>query len=578
MSLGNGRLRGHALAAYSALVALLLSLTRLGLSFAAPRRGAAPAIVSLAGRPPPAERVQSRGGQGRARAVGAAVGAARAAASARHGGRVVAAAAAAAVSVGAKGGAWKGAKLGPSVACVALGLFLRFVVPIPEGLTPQAWSILALFASTICGIVTGPLPPPGVTFIALVVGILTGTLTFAQGVAAFTDEVIWLVFFAFFFSKGFAKTGLGDRIALNVVRAMGSTTLGLAYGLNLAEGAIAAGMPSSAARSAGIFYPIVLSVAKASGSDPANGTERKTGAFLVQSAFQATGNSSSLWLFGAAQNLLALRLAAELGYAINNPFVTWLKATSVPALVAMVLTPLVTYWAIPPESKNTPEAPAVAKRKLADMGPATYDEIVLGGTVLGMLVLWAGSSYFKVQPVVTAILGLSVLLCAGVLTWDDCASEKGAWTTMTWFAILVSLSAMLTKLGVVAWLATTISAKILAAGLSPVPSFGLLMFLYCFSHYFFASQVAHLSALYTPFIAMMVSTGTPPMVAVLSLAVASNVFGSLTPYASAQAPVFFGGGYVTKKEWYKMGLLFLVFNLGTWLSVGAVWWKFLGLY
>ena len=39
--------------------------------------------------------------------------------------------------------------------------------------------------------------------------------------------------------------------------------MGLAYGLNLAEGVLAAGMPSSAARSAGIFYPLVDAVAKA---------------------------------------------------------------------------------------------------------------------------------------------------------------------------------------------------------------------------------------------------------------------------------------------------------------------------
>lgn len=44
------------------------------------------------------------------------------------------------------------------------------------------------------------------------------------------------------------RTGLGDRIALNVIRAVGGTTLGLAYGLNAAELLVAAAMPCSAAR------------------------------------------------------------------------------------------------------------------------------------------------------------------------------------------------------------------------------------------------------------------------------------------------------------------------------------------
>jgi DASS family divalent anion:Na+ symporter len=337
-------------------------------------------------------------------------------------------------------------------------------------------------------------------------------------------------------------------------------------------------MPSSAARAAGVFYPLVRSVAEASGSDPKDGTEKKTGAFLVQTAFQATGNSSSLWLFGAAQNLLALKLAAQAGYVINNPFVAWLKATCVPALVAMVLTPLLVYKVMPPEVKKTPEAPAEAKRKLEEMGPMSTDEKVLGATILGMLCMWATASAIGIKPVTTAVLGLSVLLFTGTLTWADCSGEKGAWTTMTWFAILVSMSAMLNKTGVVQWLAGAISSRILQAGLSTVPAFGLLLVMYTFSHYAFASQVAHLSALYVPFVVMMVQTGTPPAVAVFALAAASNLFGSLTPYASAQAPVFFAGGYVSQKDWYKLGLIFLIFNMTVWTSVGAVWWKVIGLY
>merc|ERR1712196_546518 len=118
-------------------------------------------------------------------------------------------------------------------------------------------------------------------------------------------------------------------------------------------GAVAAAMPSSTARSAGIFFPLVKSVAKASGSDPEIGTEKKTGAFLIQSVFQATGNSSSLWLYGSALNLLAPRLATQVGYNIPLSFASWVTAMGVPALIAMFFTPLVTFWALPPEAKKT---------------------------------------------------------------------------------------------------------------------------------------------------------------------------------------------------------------------------------
>eukprot|EP00434_Breviolum_minutum_P001268 symbB.v1.2.001113.t1/scaffold46.1/size430244/4 len=489
----------------------------------------------------------------------------------------------------AGGGKHKGCKPVPTAITVGIGLFIRFLLPIPEGVSAQGWSILALFVATVCGIVTRPLPAPGVAFCSLAVGLLSKTLTFKEGVAAFTDEVLWLVVLAFFFTKGFAKTGLGERIALSIVRVVGGTTLGLAYGLNLAEGVLAAGMPSSAARAAGVVYPLVDSVAKAC----SGGKKDSTGGFLIQSAFQATGNSSSLWLYGAATNLLMLRLAAELGYVVNAPFMSWLKASCVPALAAMALTPLVAFVAMPPKAtrrgpnptfatlcfvrrvqvKYTPEAPRAADRKLKEMGPMSRDEVILVMVILGMLILWAGSSAFGIPAVHTAVLGLSALLVTGVLSWSDCVREEGAWTTMTWFAILVSMSAMLNKLGVVRWLAAELALRINALGLFGGQAFMALLLIYIFLHYIFASQAAQISALYLPFVAMMVDTGTPPMAAVFALAFASNLFGSITPYSSAQAPVFFGGGYVSLKDWYRLGLIFIIFNITLWVSVGALWWK-----
>jgi len=39
----------------------------------------------------------------------------------------------------------------PFAASVGLGLALRFLVPIPAGITLQAWSLLSIFVSAIAG-------------------------------------------------------------------------------------------------------------------------------------------------------------------------------------------------------------------------------------------------------------------------------------------------------------------------------------------------------------------------------------------------------------------------------------------
>jgi di/tricarboxylate transporter len=103
---------------------------------------------------------------------------------------------------------------------------------------------------------------------------------------------------------------------------------------------------------------------------------------------QSAGNSSALFLTAAAQNLLCLKLAQELGVAISNPWVSWFKAASVPAFTALLTTPLLLYKIFPPEIKETPEAPAAAEKKLQAMGPITPNEWSMVSTMLLAVTLW----------------------------------------------------------------------------------------------------------------------------------------------------------------------------------------------
>jgi hypothetical protein len=138
---------------------------------------------------------------------------------------------------------------------VAVGLAVRFAFPVPETLTPRAWTLFAIFASTVTGLVAKPAPVGAWAFMALTFTVATETLTFQEGLAALTNEVIWLIVVATFFARAFIKTGFGDRLGLLFVKAFGHTTLRLAYGLQTAEAVLSPAMPSTTARAAGVFVP-----------------------------------------------------------------------------------------------------------------------------------------------------------------------------------------------------------------------------------------------------------------------------------------------------------------------------------
>ena len=102
----------------------------------------------------------------------------------------------------------------------------------------------------------------------------------------------------------------------------------------------------------------------------------------------------------------------------------------------------------------------------------------------------------------------------------------------------------------------------------------LLVFFY--THYFFASITAHMLAMFPPFLAMLVGLGTPPVLAVYSLACLANLTAGLTHYGTTTGPIVFGVNYVSFRDWWRVGLIVSVLNLTIWLTVGFGWWKVLG--
>jgi DASS family divalent anion:Na+ symporter len=174
----------------------------------------------------------------------------------------------------------------PFVISVAVGLAVRFLAPRPVEVSPQAWQLLSIFLSTIAGLVLGPLPVGAWAFLGLTAAVATRTLPFAAAFSAFTNEVIWLIVISFFFARGFVKTGLGDRIATYFVKWLGSSTLGLSYGLTISEACIAPAMPSTTARAGGVFLPIIKSLSLSAESKPNHPSSRKLGSYLVMTQFQ----------------------------------------------------------------------------------------------------------------------------------------------------------------------------------------------------------------------------------------------------------------------------------------------------
>ena len=435
--------------------------------------------------------------------------------------------------------------------------------------------LLAIFVTTIAGIILKPMPMGAVAVMGIGLTAMTGTLPIGDALSGFSDVVIWLIVLAFFISRGFIKTGLGARIAYNFMALLGRRTLGLSYGLAATDLVLAPAIPSNTARAGGIVMPIMASLARAYGSRPGDGSERRIGAFLTLTAYQVNVITSAMFLTAMAANPLAQKLAGDLH--INLTWGGWALAAIVPGLLSLVLVPWVIYRIYPPEIKETPGAVALARQKLAELGPVSAQEWMMLFVFVLLMVLWIFSRQFgDMNATTAALIGLGALLLLGVLGWDDVKAETGAWDTLVWFAALVMMASFLNKLGMIPWFSQTISG--LMAGHGWIFGFLVLSLTYFYSHYFFASNTAHVASMYGAFLGVSVALGAPPLLAALVLGFFGNLFAGMTHYGSGPAPVLFGTGYVETGAWWRIGFLVSVLNIVIWIGAGGLWWKALGLW
>ncbi|QID95828.1 DASS family sodium-coupled anion symporter [Limosilactobacillus fermentum] len=458
---------------------------------------------------------------------------------------------------------------------VIVGVILWLLTPMKPAAVPVAgWHMFALFVGTIIACITRPLPIGGVSILAFALTVLTGTLPMDKAILGFGNSSIWMIAMAFFIARGFIKTGLGRRIALNFVRLFGKKTLGLAYSLIGVDLIMAPATPSNTARAGGVLYPIIKSLAQSFGSDPKDGTERKIGSFLVFAEYHGDMITAAMFMTAMAANPLVQTLAKSSG--VNISWGGWFLAALVPGIISLIVVPWLIYKMYPPEIKETPNAKQWAEKELDQMGKMTLPEKLMAVIFIIALVLWMTGSLTKIDASLAAFLTLGLLLVVGVLSWTDVLHETGAWNTLTWFSVLVMMAGSLTPLGFIPWLSSSIGSML--HGMSWFLVLAILIVFFFYSHYLFASSTAHVTAMYSALLAVAISAHVPPMLAALLLGFFGNLNASTTHYASGPAPVLFGSGYVPQNKWWSLNLVLGVFYLVVWIGIGSLWMKVIGMW
>jgi L-tartrate/succinate antiporter len=477
------------------------------------------------------------------------------------------------------GFSWKA--LAPVLVAVAIA-----VIPAPEGLAQFAWYFFAIFAGVIVGLMLEPLPGAAIGLIGVVLvtllapyvlfapaelakpGFKAANASLTWALSGFANTTVWLIFAAFMFALGYEKTGLGRRIALALVKLMGKRTLTLGYAVTLADTLLAPFTPSNTARSGGTVFPVIRNLPALYQSEPNDPSSRRIGGYLMWVAIAATCITSSMFVTALAPNLLAIEMVNKTA-KVAISWTDWFVAFAPVGIVLLLVLPLVVYFVYPPQIKSGDEVPNWAKAELTKLGGLTLREVELGVLVLLALALWIfGGDYINATTVAIGVIALMVIL--RVVSWDDILANKQAWNTLVWFATLVALADGLNRVGFVKWFADTVGAHM--TGFSPTMAMLLLVAVFFFTHYLFASITAHVTAMLPVMLA--VGMGVPGMdvrLFAMLLMFTLGIMGILTPYATGPSPVYYGSGYIPTRDYWRLGAIFGVLFIAALLLIGVPW-------
>jgi len=458
-------------------------------------------------------------------------------------------------------------------------LVMWFTTP-PAGLSVAAWKLLGFYLAAILGLVLKPWSAPVVLLVTIAASSIF--LNNAKAVlVGYASTTLWLVFSAFALSVAFVKTGLGERIAFNMIGALGKTTLRLGYVTAFLDFLISPVTPSNTARAGGIVFPIMTGVAKALGSEPGE-TAKKAGSYLMANTYMVTKVTSFMFATAMAPNLLAADFMNKiLGTDLN--WGTWALAMIVPGLAMLLVIPFLTYILERPTEKHI-DNHKIAKEGLEKLGPMKLSEKILVGIFIFALLGWALPSVleqgfgikFNLDATAVAIVAMVLAIVFNVIKWDDVLKSNGAWNTFIWFGGIIGMSSALSKVKFFDWLADFMGAN-LDFGNNAFIALLLVGFLSIVVRYLFASGSAYVVAMLPVFLTVGKVAGIDPMALSLVLAATNSYGGALTHYGGAAAPIIFGAGYNNVKDWWIVGGIVAIVCFALTVTVGYGWWAMLGL-
>ena len=430
----------------------------------------------------------------------------------------------------------------------------------PEGLNPEAKAILASTIWIAIWWITEAIPIAVTALLPIILFPLTGGLDLTQTTASFGHKYVFLYVGGFIIAIAIQKWNLHKRIALNIIRIIGTNVVKIILGFMIATAFMSMWISNTA--TAVMMLPIAMAIVAQLKDNP-NTIEDENEIFgkalMLGIAYSASIGGVST-LIGTPPNLVLAGVVEEtFGYEIT--FSEWFKfGFPISIILLFICWKYITGIAFKFKQKDFPGGREEINNQLKLIGKISYEEKLIAIVFSLTAFAWVTRDYLLkiLIPVIddTIIAMVSAIIIfllptkdgkRRLLNWDE--AVKLPWGILLLFGGGMALAAGFKESGLALWIGNQMTL------LDGVSLF-LLVFILITSVNFLTEITSNLAttAMLLPILyPMAINIDVHPFILMVSTTVAASC-AFMLPVATPPNAVVFGSGYLRIPDMVKIGI------------------------
>ena len=364
-----------------------------------------------------------------------------------------------------------------------VGVFLFFAIifmPSPAGLSESAWLVAAIAVLMVTWWATEAIPIPVTSLLPLALFPILGVTSIETAALPYANKNIYLFLGGFLIALSIERSGLHKRLALMMIKKIGSDGPKLIGGFMIVSALISMWVMNTSTTL--MLLPIGLAICSVVAKTVPNMSEKDKSNFdkalLLSIAYAATIGGMST-LVGTAPNIaFASFMSENVGQEIS--FAGWMKL-GVPVSICMLALAwlILTKIIYPVNFSTSQETRNMLSQMLNEMGPMSKDEFKVGVVFFMAAGLWMFRSLIDNYVIGLTDAGIAILVAISLfiipssgrngelLSWEQ--SSKLPWGLLLLFGGGLSLGVQINDTGLGEWIGQGVS------GLKTVPLIILVM-------------------------------------------------------------------------------------------------------